>query len=230
MSSLEAIVNDFILKYPTYHIFHAPRISTDFQFQHYYPQGDNVYWLSYAPTEAGLGYEFTYVPEDDRYVIAVDQRIPTMNFLFHLLIKMKGNVPHDATVIQEASGAPSMHEYLLCNNSVTGGTCYGETVHYDYHCECTDKKCACGNRFCGCCVEAGVLPDRCHYCQTIPEKINPVAHKINFQCTKCKKKDWVNSQYVNKYKQRQWMCTTCFYSKQGPPKHRNNLWLDSEVQ
>jgi aspartate/methionine/tyrosine aminotransferase len=47
--------------------------------------------------------------------------------------------------------AESPWHRLVCNNTIAGGDCCGETYCADFSCDCRLHVCGCGMRFCGCC-------------------------------------------------------------------------------
>jgi hypothetical protein len=59
---------------------------------------------------------------------------------------------------------------MVCNNSVQGGDCYGETYCNDFSCGDAHKlhNCACGIEFCGCCLFHQKKYVTCLICHTDP--------------------------------------------------------------
>jgi hypothetical protein len=59
---------------------------------------------------------------------------------------------------------------MVCNNSVNGGDCYGESFCDDFECGDAHKlhHCACGIKFCGCCLKMQQQFVTCLLCNTEP--------------------------------------------------------------
>ena len=79
-------------------------------------------------------------------------------------------------VVDKPSGIPPPIDYrkvckdsqLVCNNSVQGGDCYGES-YCPVDCKCKDRWCeTCQIRICGCCYELRYL--HCPGCKTAVNK------------------------------------------------------------
>lgn len=72
---------------------------------------------------------------------------------------------------QLADGVDKQFLWYICNNTVHGGDCYGETFCDDYTCDPPhqDRWCKCGILFCGCCYDQQRKNTRCLLCGTIPQ-------------------------------------------------------------
>lgn len=115
----------------------------------------------------------------------------------------------------------------LCNNTINGGDCYGETYcEHDLNEKHKDFMCVnCGCFFCGCCyfykkyicprcnIDPKTLIYTCGECHQEEHLDLNLYDKINYTCIKCRKFFCKGChQYVktfNKYYMVEFVCLTC---------------------